>query len=638
MPYLGAAVLTLMAVWSAPAKAQELKDLDTKHWAYEATSELQQKGILLGYPDGYFRGKRMLTRYEFAIALKRALDYIMKNGGGKEGAAGPAGPAGPAGANGADGAPGKDGVGVSGEELANLKKLADEFSAELKSLGANVKDINAKLADLTTQVGDLKAAWDKAPKISGTFFVGLRSDLSRGNFVDQSGAFRTKANNSLHSVDAVHDFLLGIKAKLSGEATFTGELDFSNYIAYRGGAMAGGNAAIKPVQSSGETTIPLQARVDTPVGLGSDGHFTVGRFKDHGNSLTFRRPDGDLYFDVPQHDDGNYILDGIMLKTKFGSVDTKIRAGSFASVSTSDFNTFNSPLIGVGQIGTPTTGSVLAGKPYGINVLGNAQQANQTVAVEVGTRFFNLGRVSLGAADYSTASPSSLNTPFQNVAVYNASFDIKPLGRLKINADAAKSVTQKNFSEGDGRDNNGGTAYRASVRYGSGPVNLKVGYLYVDPYYGAPGDWLRLGNWYNPTNVEGATVRLGYKNMYIGANLLTGAKNVPGYILKGDRVSDINAGIDLKLMKVPLNISYEGVFYDLHAVSDGGRSKPVEQYITIGTGLHLSGNTALKLAYQMINFQNIGGGFGAGTGIAGVGDGGNSFNASVFTTQLAVHF
>ena len=163
MPYLGAAVLTLLAVWSAPAKAQELKDLDTKHWAYEATTELQQKGILLGYPDGYFRGKRMLTRYEFAIALKRALDYIMKTGSGKDGAPGAAGATGAAGANGADGAAGKDGMGgVSGEELANLKKLADEFSAELKSLGANVKDINAKLADLTTQVGDLKAEIGRA--------------------------------------------------------------------------------------------------------------------------------------------------------------------------------------------------------------------------------------------------------------------------------------------------------------------------------------------------------------------------------------------------------------------------------------------------------------------------------------------
>ena len=156
------------------------------------------------------------------------------------------------------------------------------------------------------------------------------------------------------------------------------------------------------------------------------------------------------------------------MKTKFGSVDTKIRAGSFASVSTSNDDQFNSPHISVGLIGVPTTGSVLIGKPVGIGVLGTAQVANQTVAIEVYTLLFNLGRINLGAADYSSASESSLNRPFQNVAVYNASFDIKPMGRLKFNADAAKSVTQKIFSEGDMRDNNTGGLDAGSRVTGSG--------------------------------------------------------------------------------------------------------------------------------------------------------------------------
>lgn len=48
------------------------------HWAYSAVIELMQKKVLEGYPDGYFRGKRGLTRNEFAVAMQRAfLDCTM---------------------------------------------------------------------------------------------------------------------------------------------------------------------------------------------------------------------------------------------------------------------------------------------------------------------------------------------------------------------------------------------------------------------------------------------------------------------------------------------------------------------------------------------------------------------------------
>lgn len=41
------------------------------HWAYAAVTELMQEGILEGYPDGTFRGKRAITRNEFAAAMRR---------------------------------------------------------------------------------------------------------------------------------------------------------------------------------------------------------------------------------------------------------------------------------------------------------------------------------------------------------------------------------------------------------------------------------------------------------------------------------------------------------------------------------------------------------------------------------------
>ena len=48
-------------------------DVPTNHWAYEAVSDLSRRGLVEGYPDGTFGGDRMLTRYEFAQIVYRAI-------------------------------------------------------------------------------------------------------------------------------------------------------------------------------------------------------------------------------------------------------------------------------------------------------------------------------------------------------------------------------------------------------------------------------------------------------------------------------------------------------------------------------------------------------------------------------------
>lgn len=48
-------------------------DVPANHWAYEYVTKLKQAGILTGYPDGNFAGDRMMTRYEFAAIVYRAI-------------------------------------------------------------------------------------------------------------------------------------------------------------------------------------------------------------------------------------------------------------------------------------------------------------------------------------------------------------------------------------------------------------------------------------------------------------------------------------------------------------------------------------------------------------------------------------
>ena len=56
-----------------PSKTAEFPDVPRNHWAYQYISQLAGNGILVGYPDGTFKGDATMTRYEFATMLYRAL-------------------------------------------------------------------------------------------------------------------------------------------------------------------------------------------------------------------------------------------------------------------------------------------------------------------------------------------------------------------------------------------------------------------------------------------------------------------------------------------------------------------------------------------------------------------------------------
>ena len=83
-----------------PSKTAEFPDVPQNHWAYQYISQLAGNGILVGYPDGTFKGDVKMTRYEFATMLYRALQ---------------------------NGAPIDD----------NMKRAMDEFGPELQNIRLN---------------------------------------------------------------------------------------------------------------------------------------------------------------------------------------------------------------------------------------------------------------------------------------------------------------------------------------------------------------------------------------------------------------------------------------------------------------------------------------------------------------------
>lgn len=118
---------------SASAMAQvtsvsQLTDVDPQHWAFQALQSLVERyGCIVGYPDRTFRGNRALTRWEFAAGLNACLDKIQELIAAAT----------------ADF--------VRKEDLEVVKRLQEEFAAELASLRGRVESLEVRTATLEKQ-------------------------------------------------------------------------------------------------------------------------------------------------------------------------------------------------------------------------------------------------------------------------------------------------------------------------------------------------------------------------------------------------------------------------------------------------------------------------------------------------------
>ncbi|GFE68669.1 iron uptake porin [Chroococcus sp. FPU101] len=101
----------------------QLRDVEPTAWAFEALRSLVERyGCIVGYPDRTFRGNRALTRWEFAAGLNACMNVMERLI--------------------------QDGVSVLREDIDKLKRLMEEFQAELAALGARVDNLEARTSFL----------------------------------------------------------------------------------------------------------------------------------------------------------------------------------------------------------------------------------------------------------------------------------------------------------------------------------------------------------------------------------------------------------------------------------------------------------------------------------------------------------
>ena len=138
-----AAAFVMGASATTFAAANPFSDVPAGHWAYGAVATLAQEGIIEGYGDGTYRGDRLITRYEMAQMIAKALartdnpyfsEYTkaVNEGGG----------------------PGD--IKRSPHAIkADLDRLKAEFADELDALGVRVSELE-KHADVVKWTGELR--------------------------------------------------------------------------------------------------------------------------------------------------------------------------------------------------------------------------------------------------------------------------------------------------------------------------------------------------------------------------------------------------------------------------------------------------------------------------------------------------
>ena len=171
---------------NALTSVDELSDVNTRNWSYNALKNLVEKyNVIEGYPDRTFRGNRAPTRYEMAAALDAVVKAM-----GKEIAR--------LGAEKADKA-----------DLATVAKLQDEFATELKTLQTRASALEARATKIEAknEEQDNRLAVLERMKIYGDMAFGgywdsSRTSLGSGTYSDSTGVIgRTRLNFDYNAVE-----------------------------------------------------------------------------------------------------------------------------------------------------------------------------------------------------------------------------------------------------------------------------------------------------------------------------------------------------------------------------------------------------------------------------------------------------
>ena len=192
------AMAMALGVTASAYAANPFSDVPAGHWAYDAVNKLAAEGVVDGYPDGTYGGDKLMTRYEMAQIVAKAM-----------------------------------------AKGANVDKLAAEFADELDSLGVRVANLEKK-SDNVKITGQIRASYRDADdkghqgRLRTRLFVNgtINEDWTyTGRFENNQyfdGADETKGYHDNTGDDEVKFNWAYVTGKVGGVKVEAGRQDFTN--------------------------------------------------------------------------------------------------------------------------------------------------------------------------------------------------------------------------------------------------------------------------------------------------------------------------------------------------------------------------------------------------------------------------
>ncbi|AFH39836.1 S-layer homology domain-containing protein [Thermus thermophilus] len=190
----------LLTVLSMGFGLAQFSDVPAGHWAKEAVEALAAKGIILGFPDGTFRGNENLTRYQAALLIYRLLQQIEEEL--KTQGTSPTMEA------------------LAPEDLEALKNAVQELAAELASLGVRVSALEDSaatkedIARLEAMIAELKAQPMPEPGMDQAALKDLMDRVEAASIAADTAL--AQAQQLAERLDALAQDVEGVKGDLAG--------------------------------------------------------------------------------------------------------------------------------------------------------------------------------------------------------------------------------------------------------------------------------------------------------------------------------------------------------------------------------------------------------------------------------------
>jgi archaellum component FlaC len=193
----------LLTVLSMGFGLAQFSDVPAGHWAKEAVEALAARGILIGFPDGTFRGNEGLTRYQAALIIYRLLQQIEEELKAK------------------GESPTMEAL--SPEDLEALKNAIQELAAELAALGVRVSALEDSaatkddIARLEALIEELRAQPAPEPGMDQAALQDLLDRVEAASIAADTAL--AQAQQLAEQLEALAQAVEGVKDELAALST-----------------------------------------------------------------------------------------------------------------------------------------------------------------------------------------------------------------------------------------------------------------------------------------------------------------------------------------------------------------------------------------------------------------------------------